>query len=270
MMAPYNPGPRLELPPRAELLASLRQGLLIAAALLVLLLPPTGLARFGHKPANAARPAAAAGPQFADFKGAAASGEAQWLAHWVRDSGDNRRLPFVILDKRDARVFVFDAQGRLLGATPVLLGAAAGDDSVAGIGNRPIAEVRPEERTTPAGRFDAETGRNTLGEDVLWVDYDAAVSMHRVRATEPSERRLQRLASPTPADNRISYGCINVPLRFYEDVIAATFRKSRGVVYVLPEQKPLREVFPGYDVARKHGLARAPCTAASCGRGPIA
>eukprot|EP01137_Pigoraptor_chileana_P034643 Opistho-2@27493 len=126
MMAPYNPGPRLELPPRAELLASLRQGLLIAAALLVLLLPPTGLARFGHKPANAARPAAAAGPQFADFKGAAASGAAQWLAHWVRDSGDSRLLPFVILDKRDARVFVFDAQGRLLGATHVLLGAAAG------------------------------------------------------------------------------------------------------------------------------------------------
>jgi hypothetical protein len=30
--------------------------------------------------------------------------------------------------------------------------------------------------------------------------------MHRVRATNPLERRLQRLATPTPDDNRISYG----------------------------------------------------------------
>jgi len=85
----------------------------------------------------------------------------------------------------------------------VLLGLARGDDSVPGIGERKIAEILPFERTTPAGRFVGERGRNASGEDIVWVDYDAAVSMHRVRATNPKERRLERLASPTPADNRI-------------------------------------------------------------------
>lgn len=137
----------------------------------------------------------------------------------------------------------------------MLLGAAPGDDSVEGIGARPISDVRPEERTTPAGRFVAERGRNALGEDVVWVDYAAAVSMHRVRATDPKERRLERLASPTVDDNhRISYGCINVPVAFYEAYVQPTFARYRGVVYVLPEFRSARQVFGTYDVAAAHAV----------------
>ena len=67
--------------------------------------------------------------------------------------------------------------------------------------------------------------------------------MHRVRANEPAERRLERLASPSTEDNRISYGCINVPVDFYEAVLKPAFDGSQGAVYVLPEVKPLEEVF---------------------------
>ncbi|WP_349743952.1 hypothetical protein [Roseateles cavernae] len=246
MYRSYCPPPRFELPPRAELLGGLRQGLLLGAAFLALILPPNG-SGLGRDNAGAplavARQTSTDAPRLADFRAQPASEPARRVANWAVASGDHRAMPFVILDKLEARVFVFDAQGRLLGASPVLLGAAVGDDSVAGIGKRPIAEVRPEERTTPAGRFIAEPGRNSMGEDVIWVDYDAAVSMHRVRALEPSERRLERLASPSPADNRISYGCINVPQRFYEAVLRKTFRSQRGVVYVLPEVKALDAVF---------------------------
>ena len=35
-------------------------------------------------------------------------------------------------------------------------------------------------------------GVNASGEDILWVDYDNAISMHRVRPTNPAERRLER------------------------------------------------------------------------------
>ena len=167
------------------------------------------------------------------------------MAQWVVDTADNGSHPFVILDKRRARVYVFDAGGQLAGASPVLLGYAAGDDTVPGIGERPLEQVLPQERTTPAGRFVAEPGRNAHNEDVVWVDYDAAVSMHRVRANNPAERRLQRLASATAADNRISYGCINLPVAFFDQVVWPRFRQARGVVYVLPEVKPLPEVFPG-------------------------
>lgn len=173
----------------------------------------------------------------------AVSAAARHIADWVAASHDNQGVEFVIVDKKSATVYVFDASAKLTGSTPVLLGAATGDDSVPGIGDRPIAEVRPEERTTPAGRFNGERGRNAQGEDVVWVDYDAAVSMHRVRANNPKERRLERLATPTADDNRISYGCINVPAAFYDAQIRPIFARRTAVVYVLPEVKTLQQVF---------------------------
>lgn len=173
------------------------------------------------------------------------------MADWVIDSGDNRSMPFAIVDKTDAKVFVFDAKGRLRGAAPALLGLALGDDAVPGIGDRPLSSIRPEERTTPAGRFEAALDRNLRGKEILWVDYDGAVSMHPVVTTKPEERRAQRLATPTPLDNRISYGCINVPAKFFETVVRTAFTGTNGIVYVLPETRTAREVFASYDVEER-------------------
>ena len=170
------------------------------------------------------------------------SPQVRQVAQWALASGDARGRHLVLVDKRQARAFVLDPQGRTLGSAPVLLGLARGDHTVPGIGERPLSQVRPEERTTPAGRFIAEAGRNHQGEDIVWVDYAAAVSMHRVRAKVKAERRLERLASATPADNRISYGCINVPVAFYERVLVPAVRAG-AVVYVLPEVRSLSDVF---------------------------
>lgn len=173
----------------------------------------------------------------------AAVEDPRWLARAIVAAADNRAAPFAVVDKKNARVFVFDAAGRLQGWSPVLLGLARGDDSVPGIGEREMSRIRPDERTTPAGRFRTEPGRNTKGEDIVWIDYDAAVSMHRVRTTDKSERRLERLASPSVADNRISYGCINVPAEFYDAYIKPALGSRRGVVYVLPETVAPRQRF---------------------------
>ncbi len=235
----------------AEWSAGVRQGVLLGAAVLALTLPPAGLATSrmaaGQPHLAHAVPDIAdlVVPRVADFGDHVASLDARFVANWVAHSRDNQHLPFVILDKRDARVFVFDAGGMLVDSSPVLLGAAAGDDSVAGIGSRPMAEVRPEERTTPAGRFVSHPGRNASGEDVVWVDYDAAVSMHRVRPVDPKERRLQRLASNDPTQRRISYGCINVPVAFFDSVVKPVLGAQRAVVYVLPETRNVRAVFAG-------------------------
>ena len=67
--------------------------------------------------------------------------------------------------------------------------------------------------------------------------------MHRVRANEPKERGLQRLASLQTDDNRISCGCINVTVDFYEAMLKPASAISKDVVRVLPEIKPLDEVF---------------------------
>ncbi|MBI5716826.1 MAG: L,D-transpeptidase [Burkholderiales bacterium] len=179
-----------------------------------------------------------------DFGRVVPSADARRLAGWIVGAADNGEHPFAIIDKAAARVYLFQPSGRLLAASPVLLGFARGDDSVAGIGLRPIAEVRPNERTTPAGRYVAHPGRNAQNDDVLWIDYDTAVSMHRVRLTEPSEQRLARLASPSPRDNRISYGCINLPGAFFDEHFWPLFGAGKSVVYILPETKPLAAVFP--------------------------
>ncbi len=213
------------------------------------------IASFGVPPACATGLAAPppllavpAQPKRADFKHESASLEARYLANWVVDSNDNRGLSFAILDKKEAKVFVFYADGRLRSAAAALLGAAVGDDSVPGIGNRKLASIRPEERTTPAGRFVAALDINLHGKEMLWVDYDAAISMHPVITSNPLERRAERLATPTPLDNRISYGCINVPPEFFKNVVIPAFKRTNGIVYVLPEIKTLQKVFASYDV----------------------
>ena len=192
------------------------------------------------------QPVAAPHPKRANFEREHKSRDAQHVADWVVDSGDNRGMPFVIVDKMDAKVFVFDADGRLSGAASVLLGLARGDDASPGIGDRSLSKIRPDERTTPAGRFLASLGYNFHGKDVLWVDYDNAISMHRVITTNPKERRLERLASPMPLDHRISFGCINVPAEFYNNVVRPAFTGASGIVYVLPETHSISEIFVSY------------------------
>jgi hypothetical protein len=184
----------------------------------------------------------------ADFAQERASPDARHVADWALHSGDNAGMPFVVVDKVNAKLFVFAADGRLRGASPVLLGLARGDDSVPGIGTRQLSTIRPEERTTPAGRFVAALDKSIGGEEILWVDYDSGVALHRVIATVPKERRLQRLESALPLEHRITFGCINVPVKFYEKVVSPAFTGTSGIVYVLPETRPVREVFGSYDV----------------------
>jgi hypothetical protein len=174
----------------------------------------------------------------------ALSDDARAVVVQAMRSNDHRGAPFMVLDKRAARLWVFDSRARLQGSTPVLLGMAIGDDTVPGIGDLPLSQIADAARTTPAGRFVLEPGRNLHGDYILWIDYAAAVSMHRVRSVNAGERRLQRLASPRAADRRISYGCINVPVAFFDRVLLPFFTETRAIAYVLPESQPLAAVFP--------------------------
>ena len=199
--------------------------------------------------ATAEPQAASAKPgRLAHFGSEEFSAESRKLADWVVDSADNGKLPFMIVDKVQARVFMFDAQGQLRGAAAALLGLAIGDHTVPGIGQRKLSSIRPEERTTPAGRFVASLDRDIHGDEVLWVDYDSSLSLHRVVKGQPKERRAERLASPNPLDNRVSFGCINVPVKFYEQVVSPSFTGTSGIVYILPEIRSAAQVFGSYDV----------------------
>jgi hypothetical protein len=246
---------------RAGVYAGLKQGVLIGVAVLAVTLQPSGSAtsRLASRvvPPPVLANVESAAPRSAEFGDIQPGADARNIADWVATSRDNRRLAFAILDKRAAQLYVFNADAHLVGSSRVLLGAAPGDDSVVGIGQRPMDQVRPEEKTTPAGRFVSHPGRNASGEEVIWVDYGAAVSMHRVRIVDPKERRLERLASGAAEDRRISYGCINIPVEFFDAVMKPMLGASSAVVYVLPERKALADVFPASAAAR-NSIVQAP------------
>ena len=68
------------------------------------------------------------------------------------------------------------------------------------------------------------------GREMLWVGCATAVSLHPVVEGLPAEKRSQRLNSAMPDDSRISYGCINVPLKFYELLVRPAFTGTSGIV----------------------------------------
>jgi hypothetical protein len=197
-------------------------------------------------PATAAAPVEPDGAPFASELAlpSTLSADAGLIARWVIDGEDNRGLPFAIVDKKGARLYVFAATGRFVGESPVLLGSAVGDLSVAGVASRQPASLAPAERTTPAGRFESQPGHNDRGEDIVWLDYDAALAIHRLRPSPASQRREERMNSPGSDGKRISLGCVVVPVAFYDAVVRLSLGRRHGVVYVLPETRPVAEMLP--------------------------
>lgn len=204
-------------------------------------LTPSGLPVSTPPPPGAQR-------RFANFLGEAASADVQHVAHWAVDSGNNNGLPYLVIDKVGAKVYAFNPTGRLKGVQPALLGIARGDYSAPGIGSMKMSAIPREDRTTPAGRFVATLGYDPLGKEILWIDYESAIALHSVVRGTPAERRAERLRSPLADDKRISYGCINVPVSFYEEIVSPAFRGTGGIVYVLPENSTAREFFGSYEV----------------------
>lgn len=169
----------------------------------------------------------------------------QQFAAQVLFVADHRQRPFAVVDKRAATLTVYRGDGSLVASTPVLIGQALGDESMPGVGERTEqGRLRPVDLTTPAGRFDTEPGRHTSGERVVWIDYGSALSIHRVRAGAGRADRLQRLASGGANDRRVSAGCVVVSDAFFESVIEPVFGRTRGVVYVMPENGPWQRLWP--------------------------
>jgi hypothetical protein len=163
------------------------------------------------------------------------------MLRWVQQTADASGRPFVIVDKKNARMHVFDRAGKLVAATAVLIGSAPGGHTVPGVGQRAqTGMLAAHERTTPAGRFVSHPGRNLRGEPVVWVDYASAFAIHRLRSGASQPGRASQLASPTPRDNRSTLGCVVVPVAFYLDVIEPLMGRASAVVYVLPETRSLK------------------------------
>jgi hypothetical protein len=208
-------------------------------------------------------PAVAPRPAPPDAVLASASPEVQRTARWIAESRDNADLPYLLVDKVNAQVFVFGPDGRLRAEAPALLGMTPGDKLKVS-NDTQMAQMTAQDRVTPAGRFLSRLAIDSHGNELLVIDYDAAISLHPVVKGTPEEHRAERLASATSADNRISYGCINVPPAFYSGIVSPAFTHRKGLVYILPEQGSAGELF-GFQPA-----VDAPAPAATTATNPPA
>ncbi|MDP9126121.1 MAG: hypothetical protein M3N82_16265 [Pseudomonadota bacterium] len=172
-----------------------------------------------------------------------ASTDARYVEHWIHEKRDDHGRPFVIVDKKAARIYVFGAGGTLVGMSSTILGQSRGDIPVPGAGQKNPVDLLPDERKTPAGRFESQPGSNLHGEPVVWVDYDTGIAIHRVRPGVSQMQRTASLATEDPNNKRLSLGCVVVPEQFFLSVVLPTLGHVHGTVYVLPEDGPVQAMF---------------------------
>jgi hypothetical protein len=170
-----------------------------------------------------------------------ASPEVKAVKDWVAASKDNGGLPFVVVDKVNAQVYAFTPYAQLKATAPILLGAGVGDVALVPQ-DAPMSAIPPAKRITPAGRYPSRLV-NDGHKVVLLVDGPNLITMHIVAKGTPAQRRAERLASVTSSDNRVSFGCINVPPKFFTEIVDPDFRARRGIVYVLPEKTTAAQLF---------------------------
>ena len=203
---------------------------------------------FDHAAMVVTMPSVATAAMLGDLARERASSEVEHVAQWAVDTRDHAGLPFVVVDKAEARLFAFDAAGRLRGSAPVLLGASRADGPAA-----PAA--------TPAGRFVAATWLAVHGSRIVWINGDAAVYLHGIPSGVSPGRGPQRLASGDVGDKRISDGSLHVAGQFYRDYLSP-LEAQPSVVYVLPEVLPVRDVFNSHERSPWFSFAQSPRTAA--------
>ena len=155
---------------------------------------------------------------------------------------DNAGLPFVVVDKANARVYAFTPAAQLKATAPVLLGGGTGDVVLVSP-DAPMSAIPVEKRITPAGRYPSRLVIDNHGKTVLLIDGPNLITMHIVAKGTPAQRRAERLASVASDDNRVSFGCINVPPAFFTTVLDPDFRPGQGIVYVLPEKTTPAQLF---------------------------
>ena len=144
----------------------------------------------------------------------------------IIDTNDNGGRPFVIADKKAGKLYLMNADGKVVDTTPALFGKTPSDSAkTSGV--------------TGAGKYDLKYNRDArlpsgYAGSVQSFDTGAngeQFAIHRVIDVK-GQNRQSRLDSKTARDNRITLGCINVPAEFYNQHLD---NELGAVLYVLPE-----------------------------------
>lgn len=167
-----------------------------------------------------------------NFKNVSYSDNVKDASDWILNYSNNEGKPYVIADKVNGLIYIFDKNGNIIKRTYAIFGKDSGD------------VLSDGKSITPTGIYNASVDNNVTepfykGTTVDFLDKgESVLAIHRVYLAKPSEKRMERLNSKDPSDNRISHGCINVTDDVYDKIIYPQFNKADGgMVYILPETK---------------------------------
>lgn len=139
---------------------------------------------------------------------------------------------FIVADKPNGMIHVFDVNGKTLVQEPALFGKDSGDTMI----GYPYKITPAGEYKLNVAKWDEYVGGYTV--DLMDKDELIVVSLHAAYLAHPEERREARLATPTGADNKISGGCINTTHDTFLNKIMPNFAKiDGGMIFVLPDNQ---------------------------------
>lgn len=179
----------------------------------------------------------------------------------IVDTNDHLGETFAVVNKQNGSLTIYDRNGNQIATTPALYGKKVGDTFNS-----------TSSGTTPSGKFGLsyanDPATKAYGGSVIDLTQNGKYiqnkagrySIHRTYTAFPNERREARINSPTPADNKISLGCINVPPEFYD----AHFENNQFgnmPLYVLPETPTGRTgIFSNQPTQKKESISGDPET----------
>lgn len=150
---------------------------------------------------------------------------------------------YVIVDKPSATLYMIGADKKLIGQMPVLLGQTKGETPNM---SDPESDTAVQ-ATTPAGKYTMGT---IIGEEDL-ITYKGkvfslcgsdALALHITYPPE-KEKRTEALNTPTPEDNRLSWGCLNISEEMWAKYIEGNI-ENRGTYMFITPDNPIMSLNP--------------------------
>lgn len=156
---------------------------------------------------------------------------------------------FIIADKANAEIHVVSQHGEILASSKALFGKDVSDklDIAAYNGLKPF-----NAKSTPAGIFKTTKMNSPKygGTILAFIEGDKVLTaFHRVYTGNPAQHRDKRIMSDSPSERRITNGCINVPVEFFDANLEAL--PNGTFVFILPETVKNPKQFSDYLTIRK-------------------
>lgn len=162
------------------------------------------------------------------------------------DRAKDKKCNFIIADKPEWTLYLFDVKWQSITSFPGLFGKTKWDIIPRSAIWKDPDRLNKNESISPAWILVLDKiYKNTyldsyalnIGED--WdkdgsINYEWWTALHPVYLKNPAEKRLTRLASKTPEDNKISHWCINISKTDFDKWIFPYFELG-GILATTPD-----------------------------------